>query len=394
MRGIHVWRQFDFVLLGTMLLLVVLGVAMIRSANLGTQEDLADLWRRQATFAVVGLALFLAVAAVPYTWFRSVWWAAYLVAAGLLVLVLFIGESEVGDVRRWFYIGDQRLQPSFPAMVLSVIALSAVLDSRRRREPRVEAEGERTEPRPGLLPYLASGVMALLLAYLVFREPDMSTALTFVVIWAVLAFVSDVQLVYLLVTAVVGLASLVPFWSLMEDYQRERLLLFINPALDPGKLYTRDQALISIGSGGLWGQGYGVGSQSQLHFLRVRHTDFIFSVLGEELGFVGVLLVLLLFAVLVWRLLRAAVLAPDRFGRLLVVGAGAVVLFPLVVSVGMNTALLPVTGLPLPFISYGGTSLVTSMLAMGVVESVAMRRTAEGVAVRPPEKVETPAPAD
>ncbi len=394
MRGIHVWRQFDFVLLGTTLLLVVLGVAMIRSANLGT-EDLADLWRRQATFAVIGLVLLLAIAAFPYAWFRPVWWVGYLLAIGLLILVLFIGQSEIGDVRRWFYIGDQRFQPSFPAMILSVIALSAVLDWRRRREPRVEAEGERIEPRPGLLPYLVSGAMALLLAYLVFREPDMSTALAFVVLWGALAFASDVPLVYLLVTTLVGLASLLPLWSLMEDYQRERVLLFINPELDPAKLYTRDQALISIGSGGLWGQGYGVGSQSQLHFLRVRHTDFIFSVLGEELGFIGVLLVLALFVVLVWRLLRAAILAPDRFGRLLVVGAGAVVLFPLVVNVGMNLALLPVTGLPLPFISYGGTALLTSMAAIGIVEGVAMRRTAEGVVIRPPEKVEeTPVPVD
>ncbi|HEC34641.1 MAG TPA: rod shape-determining protein RodA, partial [Chloroflexi bacterium] len=134
------------------------------------------------------------------------------------------------------------------------------------------------------------------------------------------------------------------------------------------------QALISIGSGGLWGQGYGVGNQSQLHFLRVRHTDFVFSVVGEELGFIGSVLVLFLFTLLAWRVLRAGLLAPDRFGRLLVVGAGVVIFFPLIVNVGMNIGLLPVTGLPLPFISYGGTALTTSMTALGLVEGVAMRR--------------------
>jgi rod shape determining protein RodA len=159
----------------------------------------------------------------------------------------------------------------------------------------------------------------------------------------------------------------------MEEYQRKRVLLFVNPSLDPGALYNIDQATISIGSGGLWGQGYAVGSQSQLHFLRVRHTDFVFSVVGEELGFIGVVLLLTLYTLLAWRLLRAAVIAPDRFGRLLVIGAGAVVFFPLVVNVGMNIGLLPVTGLPLPFISYGGTSLLTSMTAMGLVQSVVMR---------------------
>jgi rod shape determining protein RodA len=166
---------------------------------------------------------------------------------------------------------------------------------------------------------------------------------------------------------------MVPFWQLMKEYQRQRLLVFLNPERDPGALYNIHQALISIGSGGLWGQGYGVGSQSQLHFLRVRHTDFIFSVIGEELGFIGTMLVFFLFTLIAWRLLRAAVLAPDRFGRLLVVGVGVILYVPLLVNVGMNIGLLPVTGLPLPFISYGGTALVTYMTALGLVESVAMR---------------------
>ena len=373
MRETPFWRRFDYLLVAVILALVALGVAMIRSANQGT-PDLADLWLRQLRFAAVGMVLFFVVAALPYQWLRYVWWAGYLLALGLLILVLFIGESEIGDVRRWFYIGDFRFQPSYPALLFHIVATAAVLDHRSRKEHRLEVEGEESPDRPGLVPYLLSGAMATVLAGLVFREPDLSTAVIFIVVWGAIAFVSGVRLLYLALTGLAGAAAVIPLWQVMEPYQRERVLVFLNPALDPEKLYNLRQALISIGSGGLWGRGYGVGSQSQLHFLRVRHTDFIFSVVGEELGFIGTALLLFLFCLLAWRIFRAALLARDRFGRLLAIGAGAVVFFPLVVNVGMNIGLLPVTGLPLPFISYGGSALLTYMTAMGLVEGVALRR--------------------
>lgn len=372
MRPIPPWRQFDFLLLGVMVLLVVLGVAMIRSATTNT-PDLADLWRRQANFAVIGLALFLICAAAPYRWWRPIWWLGYLVALGLLVLVLFVGRSEIGDVRRWFYIGSFRFQPSFPAMLFMVIAVAAVLDSRLRWKRRRAENSEPEQSPPALASYLLSGLLTLVAAALVFREPDLSTAMIYVVAWGVMAFVSGVRWMYLLGTGLVSVAGAIPLWHVMEEYQRQRVLVFLNPERDPGALYNIHQALISIGSGGLWGQGYGVGSQSQLHFLRVRHTDFIFSVIGEELGFIGVMLVFFLYIIIGGRLLRAAVLAPDRFGRLIVVGVGAILFVPLLINVGMNLGLLPVTGLPLPFISYGGTALVTHMTALGLVESVVMR---------------------
>lgn len=372
MRPIQPWRQFDFLLLVVMLLLVALGVAMIRSATANT-PDLADLWRRQANFAIIGLALFLLVAAAPYTWWRPVWWLGYLVALVLLVLVLFIGRSEIGDVRRWFYIGSFRFQPSFPAMLLQVVTVAAVLNFRFRLKRRRSGDEEPEDAPPGLIPYVLSGLLTLIVAALVFREPDLSTAVIYIVAWMGMAFASGVRFLYLIGTGLLAAAGMVPFWQLMKEYQRQRLLVFLNPERDPGALYNIHQALISIGSGGLWGQGYGVGSQSQLHFLRVRHTDFIFSVIGEELGFIGTMLVFFMFTLIAWRLLRAAVLAPDRFGRLLVVGVGVILYVPLLINVGMNIGLLPVTGLPLPFISYGGTALVTYMTALGLVESVVMR---------------------
>jgi rod shape determining protein RodA len=373
MHKTSTWRKFDFVLLGVLVVLVVLGVAMIRSANLGT-PDLADLWRKQATYAIVGLALFVLAAIVPYSWYRHVWWLGYALALGLLILVLLVGESEIGDVRRWFYIGTFRMQPSFPAMLLHVVAMSALLDYRRRKERRLEMETDIVQDCPGLGLYLLSGLMTLALGALIFLEPDLSTAVVFLTVWAAVSFVSGVRLLYLIGTGALGLGALVPLWRVMADYQRDRILLFLSPERDPEKLFTLRQALISIGSGGLWGQGYAVGSQSQLHFLRVRHTDFVFSVVGEELGFIGTVLILVLFTLLAWRLFRAALLAPDRLGRLLVIGAGAVIFFPLVVNVGMNLGVLPVTGLPLPFISYGGSALLTYMTALGLSEGVALRR--------------------
>lgn len=372
MQPLQPWRRFDFVLMACALLLVALGVAMVRSATINT-VDLAELWRRQATYAGLGLVLFLVLAAIPYTTWRPLWPLLYLTAVGLLVLVLFIGQSEIGNVRRWFYIGSFRFQPSFPGMLLHVLTVASVLTLRIRKEHRLPGSGDEEEGPPSPLFYGVSGVLTLVLAALVFREPDLSTAAIYGVLWLAMAFAGGVRLVYLLGTALLGAAGLVPFWYLMREYQRQRILVFLNPEKDPGALYNLRQALISIGSGGFWGQGYGGGSQSQLHFLRVRHTDFIFSVIGEELGFVGILVVFFLFTVIAWRLLRAAVLAPDRFGRLIVVGVGGIIFIPLVINVGMNLGLLPVTGLPLPFISYGGTALVTDLAALGLAESVVMR---------------------
>jgi len=253
--------------------------------------------------------------------------------------------------------------------------MAALLSSGSKKERRLEMEGEIHRDRPNMWAYLLSGLMAFALAGLVFLEPDLSTAMVFIVAWIAAAFVSGVRLLYLAGTGLLGFGALIPLWQVMKGYQRERILTFLDPSRDPGELYNIDQALISIGSGGLWGQGYAVGSQSQLHFLRVRHTDFVFSVVGEELGFIGAALVMFLFAVLAWRLLMAALTAKDTFGRLLVVGAGALIFFPMISNIGLNIGVLPVAGLPLPFFSDGGGALITYLVALGLVESVAMRRT-------------------
>lgn len=366
------WRQFDFILLLVVIALFVFGIGLIRSANLDT-TDRADLWRTQAIYGLIGFGIFLLVAAVPYEWLRHVWWIGYLIALALLILVLFFGESEIGDVRRWFFIGDFRLQPSFPALLFLIVSVAAVFDRSSTKERRLDEVDRPWQDRPGLRQYLLSAMLALVLAVLVFREPDLSTAMVFVAVWMAMAFVSEVHWAYLIGTLVLAVVALIPLWSVMEPYQQERVLTFFDRSRNPDALYNVQQALISIGSGGVWGKGYGKGSLNRLHFLRVRHTDFVFSVVGEELGFIGSVLLILLFALLAWRLFRAALLAPDLFGRLLVVGVGAILFFQAAVNIAMNLNLFPVAGLPLPFISYGGTSLVTFLAALGLVEAVAMR---------------------
>jgi len=388
MTRFRIWRHFDYVLLAVTVLLTAYGVVMIYSANLGSLDpNLADLWRRQAILGAAGVGLILLLAAFPrdYQWLGDFWWLAYLLAVVLLVLVLFFGQSEIGEVRGWLDLGFLRFQPSFLAMNLLAISVGAVLGRRRRKRgatatplfgaPKTSVV-EETAERPDLVNYLLSAVMALSVAALVFLEPDMATAAVFVFMWLTMLLESDVEMRYLVLTAVVGLGALYPLWKLVDllgfGYMHERVLGFLNPGSNPYVEYQLKQASIAIGSGGLWGQGFGQGTSSRLRFLPVRHTDFIFAIIGEELGFAGVMLLFALYLVLFIRLLRIILLAPDGFGRLLVTGTLAMVLCQAIVNIGMNLRLLPVAGLPLPFISYGPAALLTTAIGIGLAENVAM----------------------
>jgi rod shape determining protein RodA len=209
---------------------------------------------------------------------------------------------------------------------------------------------------------------------LIYRQPDFGTALVLAGIWLGMVFAVGVRFLHLGLLGV-GVAAAAPvLWLSLEDYMRQRLLVYINPASDvSGMSYNARQALISIGSGGWFGKGLLRGTQSQLYFLRVRHTDYIFSVLCEELGFVGALILLLLLLVLLWRILRAASLARDTFGRLIACGVATMIFVQSFVNIAVNVGILPVTGLTLPLVSYGGSSLWATLLGIGLVESVVMR---------------------
>lgn len=389
MSTLRMWRHFDYVLLAVTILLTAYGVLMIYSANLGSLDpDLHDLWRRQAMFGAVGVGLVFLVAIFPrnYEWLGDFWWLIYILAAGLLVLTYFFGGSEIGDVSGWLDLGFIQFQPSFLAMNLLAISVGAVLSRRRQKRrpsvpvlfgaPKTSLLAEEPARRPDIVNYLGSAAMTFVLVALVFLQPDMATAAVLVSVWLAMLFESDVSIRLLVFTGLLGLGSLVPVWNLMArfQYMRDRVLGFINPGSDPNVEYQLGQAAIAIGSGGLWGKGLAQGTQSQLRYLPVRHTDFIFAVVAEELGFAGVMLLFALYLVLFYRLLRIILIAPDTYGRLLVTGTLAMILFQLVINVGMNLGLLPVAGLPLPFISYGNSALLTAMIGVGIAENVAMRR--------------------
>ncbi|MBU0703279.1 MAG: FtsW/RodA/SpoVE family cell cycle protein [Chloroflexi bacterium] len=391
MIKLRAWRRFDYVLLLVTILLTAYGVVMIYSVNQGSPDPIMqDLWRRQAILGVVGIGIVFLLAAFPreYQWLGDFWWLAYLVAIALLVLVLFFGQVDevTGEMIGWFDLGVFRLQPAFPAMILLTISAGAVLSrrQRRRKSPAPPLFGapktsliETPAERPDFISYLASAAMTLSLAALVFMQPDMATAAVLIAMWLAMLFESDMSVRYLVLTVLVVLGSLYPLWKLVEflgfGYMHMRVLGFLNPSNNPNVKYQLEQAFIAIGSGGLWGKGLGQGTQSQLRYLPVRHTDFIFAVTAEELGFVGIMLMFALFLVLFLRLLRIIMIAPDGFGKLLVTGTLAMILFQLVVNVGMNLGLLPVAGLPLPFVSYGPAALLTTMIGIGVAQNVAMR---------------------
>jgi rod shape determining protein RodA len=354
----RLWRNFDFVLLGATILLIALGVAVIYSSTLGT-PDLADLPYRQAIYAVLGLGIMFVVAAIDYRFLESFQKAIYVVAVALPAIVFIMGEITHG-AQRWISARGS-VQPSELTKILVIVVLAKYLAD--------------YQEDVGRLRYVfLSLIYVIPPIILIYLQPDLSTAVVLAVIWFAMVLMAGMRLLHLGVLGVVGALATPLVWVTMKDYMRQRILTFILPVHDPlGSAYNINQARIAIGSGGWLGRGFAHGSQSQLHFLRVRHTDFTFSVLGEELGFVGALLLIILLIIVLWRITRVAGMARDPFGYLIACGVAAALSFQALANIAMNLGLLPTTGIPLPFISYGGSSLIAFLIAEGLVQSVIMR---------------------
>lgn len=352
------WRRFDFVLLGTTLALMVYGVAMVYSATLGV-ANYETYPLRQALYAVVGLALLVAVAAFDYRLLTSLQWPVYLVVLAALGAVAMVGQVR-GGAAGWFDAGIVFVQPAEISKVLFAVVFAQYLASHH------DSLGK---------PQWVLGAVALMVvpAAMIYMQPDLGNAIVLLVIGAVMLFVADLPWAYIAGSLAAGALAMPVIYANLQDYMKERIDIFLDPASNPDASFNIAQALISIGNGGLVGKGFTEGSQSQLHFLRVRYADFIFSVIAEELGFLGAVALIALLVVLLWRLITIADQARDHFGRLLVTGVIALIMFQVTVSIGMNLGLLPVTGITLPFISYGGSSLLTLMIGIGLAESVAMR---------------------
>lgn len=334
-----------------------LGVVMILSATNIPGAELAPEVGAHAVATLIGVALLVVVTLIDYRWWRSLWWLAYLAAIAFLVLVIVSGETRYG-AQRWVGIAGIPFQPSEFVKLACIIALARILADHARDGRHLRG-------------FALSLILLVPLLLLIYQQPDLATALVLAAIWLGMTLVAGVPLWMLIASLLAPVVAWPLIWQFLRDYMRQRIMLFLSPDSDPlGAGYNMIQARISIGSGGWWGRGLGEGTQTQLSFLRVRHTDFIFAVVGEELGFFGAIGVLVAYAWLILRCLAAVTGTTDVFGRLLATGVATMLLFEIFVNVGVNLGLVPVAGIPLPFLSYGRSALLANFLALGLVQSV------------------------
>lgn len=355
------WRQFDFILFGTTLLLIIFGILMIASATRGAIDtELISRVPDQILYASVGVILVFMLAAFDYRLLGGLHTWLYLVMIILLLLVSVLGVVGDAGAQRWINIGI-RIQPSELGKIIIIITLGNFLSQHYRE-------------MDSLVTVAKAFIHLAIPAGLVFLQPNLGTTIVFLVIWLVMMWGAGLRLKHISLFMVIVIVTVPILWTNMQPYQKSRVTTFLNPESDPDAQYNILQALVSVGSGGVLGKGYINGTQSQLRFLRVRHTDFIFSVVAEEFGMVGGLMVIFLIGIVIMRILRGARLASDPLGSLICYGVAAIIFFQTVVSIGMNLNLMPVTGLTLPFISSGGTSLLSILMGIGLAESVIVRR--------------------
>ena len=356
------WRHFDFLLLGAVAVLVIIGITMIRSAVAGNIELAElDLVQRQLIFAVVGFVVIILTASIDYHLWSSISRTLYVGMFGLLAVLSIVGAAVFGSAR-WFDTGLVLIQPSELAKIVMILVLA---DYFARNNEKLH--DMRWVLRSLLL---TMGVVGWILL-----QPNLSTSIVIIVIWFALLWAAGLRLKHLIAFTAAGIVLPIAAWPFLVDYQQASIMNFLFPDLSArhGEFYNIQQALISIGSGGWFGQGYGSGSQVQLRFLKVRWSDFIFSAMAEEFGFIGVLVIMFLLLFVIYRCLRAARLARDTFGALIAYGVATLIAFQAVVNIGVNLNLMPATGLTLPFVSYGGSSLLSALLGIGLVESVILR---------------------
>jgi rod shape determining protein RodA len=361
-----VWRAFDLQLMTYAGLLAAIGLVMaytnsVEDGQLSLESQ--TVFTRALMWTGIAVVAFILATAFDYRWLRTLAWPLYALQLGLLGLTLAIGDG-VGGTARWIALGPLTFQFSELAKILMIIVLASYLAARQ-----------------GRLDSLASIVGACLLVgpplILVMLQPDLGTSLCFAAILAGMLWMSGASLKWLFVLAA-GVVALVPIaWTyILRDYQKQRLLSFLDTNPDiKGSGYQLYQAQIAVGSGGWMGKGLTNGTQGQGDFLPVQTTDFVFAILAEELGFFGGMVVFTLFFLLLWRILAAGWRSRDPFGTMFAAGMASVILFQLIVNVGMVLGIMPITGIPLPFVTHGGASLVSLAIGLGIIQSINVRQT-------------------
>lgn len=351
--------SFDWLLLLTMIALTAVGLTAIWSTTDGTA--LAPYFGRQLAYAGLGLLLFLVLLYFDYHLYSDYVSFVYAATVAVLGLVLVAGSSVHGN-RSWISVAGFAFQPSEFAKIVVVVALAKYYS---------ESERDQLELKELLI---GAAIAFVPMAFVVLQN-DLGTAVTFLPIYAVLSFVAGVRRKHLVIAVIAAALAVPAVWMTLQDYQKGRIQMVLNPGLNPRGLgYQALQSEIAIGSGRFLGKGFRQGSQGQLGFLPARHTDFVFAVWAEERGFLGSAGILGLFFLMSLRMLRAAREAKDRVGGLIVVGILGLLLFHLAINVGMVVGLMPVAGIPLPFVSAGGSSLISCFVALSICANIRMRR--------------------
>ena len=343
------------------MILSIFGIMMIQSA-IAENEVLIESVRRQPIFLALGTVILIIMTAIDYHYWGSLARFMYIFAIVSLLIIYVVGQARFGSAR-WLDTGVILIQPSEIVKILMIMVLADYF--------------ARNQDRPHNLRWIAeSFIMTMGVVIWILLQPNLSTSIVILFIWFVLLWICGLPVRLLVILSLVGLVLIVAAFPLLEDYQQARIINFVFPDEEArhGETYNVEQALITIGSGGWLGQGYGQGTQVQLRFLKVRHTDFIFSAMAEEFGFIGTLFVMGLLLFIIWRCMEIGRTASDLYGSLIAYSYAAMIFFQAAVNIGVNLNVIPVSGLPFPFLSYGGSSLLSSIMGIGLVESVSLRR--------------------
>ncbi|MCB0318020.1 MAG: rod shape-determining protein RodA [Bdellovibrionales bacterium] len=366
-------KQFDLSLFFISLLIPCLGLIVLYSAGYSESANAVFNWIpaeikspafvKQAMFIGAGLLVMLVAISIPSDIFSRYAYLLYFIGICLLLVVLVAGVVSHGS-RRWLAIGGFTIQPSELVKFSLILALSKYLSSH--------------PPGPGGYGFKQLFMPLMIILFptaLIIKQPDLGTAISVAAIGVMMVLFMGVRIKCLSIIAATGLAAIYPAWLSLHDYQKRRVLALINPDADPlGSGYHIIQSKIAVGSGGFFGKGFMGGTQTQLEFLPEHTTDFVFSVLAEEWGFIGAVIVLSFYFLFLYKILSISVRSKDLFSVLVVFGIAASFFFHVIVNVGMVIGILPVVGLPLPLFSYGGSSVLSSMFAIGIVQGVTMRR--------------------
>ncbi|MCI0417555.1 rod shape-determining protein RodA [bacterium] len=360
MADTRIYRQFDPVMFFSMLSLIGMGVLMIYSATF--QSASQDLYIRQLQWCAVALVLFFILLNIDYHVLADSSLPIYVGSLVFLVAVLFFGK-RISGAKSWFSLGYFNFQPSEIAKIATILFLAKYLS-------------DETRMFLVLRDFLLAGLIVLVPMFLIILQPDMGTTITFIPPLILLMFLAGMRYKWILGAILAGIASLPVFWLFLKPYQKDRILTFVDPSKDPlGAGYQIIQSKIAVGSGRIFGKGlFSKETQAYLDYIPEKHTDFVFSVLAEDFGLIGVVVTLAIYFILLMRVLSTARQARDRVGVFIVMGFFAIFFFHFVVNVGMIVGLMPITGLPLPLMSYGGSSLLSTIGAMAIIMNVRMRR--------------------